>query len=79
MLLWLNYADPAVTQSEVAESEPLRESGLDLLVTWYETYGDKSKRLNEIRKEGEGTPVFDCLATNKYDFDPTCCASLKPG
>ena len=58
-LVWCGFADPALTARQVIESDPERESNLELYNTWYDTY-NAPVSLTQIVTDKK--PVYDILA-----------------
>lgn len=47
-LVWLGRGDPAATQINVGENDPVREARAGLLRAWYEALGERDITLSEV-------------------------------
>ncbi len=68
-LTWLGYADPKETCQMVIEDDPERKTNVGLLATWYEEFGPRPMRLEEIQKNSSGK-TYQQLLGAKGEWAP---------
>jgi phage/plasmid primase-like uncharacterized protein len=60
-IVWVDLADPCASRKEIENTDPVRIALGSLLSSWYEAFGDMSRRVKDVVKEAENKKLEHLL------------------